>query len=90
MNLLNALNTNWGVIRFANNAAIPTLSSSGYITTGDVGSLVAGRVVTQDDIGKPIVNFSTTRINSALTNDRYSTSDLASRWQLRFGLRYSF
>ena len=90
VNLLNAINSDWGVIRFANNAAVPTLTSEGYITAGQVGSTLAGRIVTQDDIGKPIVNLSTNTINNALTNDRYTTADLASRWQLRFGLRYSF
>ncbi len=90
VNLLNALSSDWGVIRFANNQAIQTLNSSGYVTAGQVGSSLAGRIVTQDDIGKPIVTFSEQTVNNALTNDRFSTSDLASRWQLRFGLRYSF
>ena len=90
VNLLNALNSEWGAIRFANNAAIPTLTSGGYITANQIGTSFAGRIVTQDDIGKPIVNLSTDRINAALTNDRFATSDLQSRWQLRFGLRYSF
>ena len=90
VNLLNALSSDWGVIRFANNAAIQTLNSGGYVTAAQVGATLAGRIVTQDDIGKPIVNFSEQTVNNALTNDRFSTSDLASRWQLRFGLRYSF
>ena len=90
VNLLNALNSEWGAIRFAPNSALPTLSSGGYITENQIGTLFAGRIVTQDDIGKPIVNLSTDRINGALTNDRFATSDLQSRWQLRFGLRYSF
>jgi outer membrane receptor for ferrienterochelin and colicin len=90
VNLLNAINSEWGVIRFANNQAIPTITSSGYVTAQQVGTSLAGRIVTQDDIGKPIVSFSQDTVNNALTNDRFSTSDLASRWQLRFGLRYSF
>ncbi len=90
VNLLNALSSDWGVIRFANNAAVRTLGSGGYVTAGQVGQTLAGRIVTQDDIGKPIITFSEQTVNDALTNDRFSTSDLASRWQLRFGLRYSF
>ncbi|HEX8299704.1 MAG TPA: hypothetical protein VF594_11140, partial [Rubricoccaceae bacterium] len=90
VNLLNALSSEWGVIRFANNAAIPVLNSSGYVAAGQVGTTLGGRIVTQDDIGKPILAFSERTVNDALTNDRYTTADLASRWQLRFGLRYSF
>ncbi|HEX9951527.1 MAG TPA: TonB-dependent receptor [Rubricoccaceae bacterium] len=90
VNLLNALSSEWGVIRFANNAAIPILNSGGYVGASQVGTTLGGRIVTQDDIGKPILAFSERTVNDALTNDRYTTADLASRWQLRFGLRYSF
>ncbi len=90
VNLLNAIDSSWGVIRFANNAASPILNSGGYVGAGQVGTTLGGRIVTQDDIGKPIVAFSERTANDRLTNDRFSTADLASRWQLRFGLRYSF
>ena len=90
VNLLNALNSEWGVIRFANNAAIQTLTSGGYVVADQVGTLLAGRIVTQDDIGKPIVSLVPATVDRTLTNDRFTTADLASRWQLRFGVRYSF
>ncbi|HEX8384774.1 MAG TPA: hypothetical protein VF576_01250, partial [Rubricoccaceae bacterium] len=90
VNLLNLINSDWGPIRFANNQAVSAINFDRYITEGDIGSRVAGRVVTQDDIGKPVVSFSEQTARNTLTGDRYSTSDLASRWQLRFGVRYSF
>ena len=90
VNALNLIDADFGAIRFANNQAISALSLSRYIVTGDVGGTVAGRVVTQDDIGKPVVSFADQTLQNTLSTDRFSTSDLQSRWQLRFGVRYSF
>ena len=65
VNLLNAIDSVWGVIRFATNAAIPILNSGGYVAAGQVGTTLGGRIVTQDDIGKPILAFSERTVNDA-------------------------
>ena len=90
VNLLNLIDSDLGAIRFANNNAFPAVNFTRYITASDVGNRVAGRIVTQDDLGKPVMTFREQTVQGTLTGDRFTTSDLASRWQLRFGVRYSF
>ena len=90
VNALNVLNADWGQQRFVPFNDIPVFSFQRYITDADVGSRVAGRVVTTDDIGKPVIGFDQGLVEEALNGDRYDLSDLSSRWQLRFGVRYTF
>jgi hypothetical protein len=90
INALNLLNAEWGQQRFVAFNDLPGLTFTRYIEPADVGNVVAGRVVTEDDLGKPVVSFSEGLVENTLTGDRYETSELASRWQLRFGVRYTF
>ena len=90
VNLLNLINDEWGRIRFARFNNTTALAFQRYVGDADVGSRLAGRVVTTDDIGKPIVEFRESYLTDAFTGDRFSTANLSSRWQLRFGVKYSF
>ena len=73
------------------------LDFEGYVTEEDVGSMTLndGDVqldapITTDDVGKPIVDFPQSQINDKLDGDRFNTSEFASRWRLRLGIRYTF
>ena len=90
INVLNALNPDWGRIRFTNFNNLNLLNFQRYITDSDVGSTVADRVVSADDIGKPVVSFDERTATDALDGSRFGVADLSSRWQLRFGVKYSF
>jgi hypothetical protein len=90
VNALNLLNEEWGQQLFVPFNDIPVFSFQRYITDADVGSRVAGRVVTTDDIGKPVIGFDQGLVEDALNGDRYDIADFGSRWQLRFGVRYTF
>ncbi|MDX1420417.1 MAG: carboxypeptidase regulatory-like domain-containing protein [Rubricoccaceae bacterium] len=90
VNVLNFLNDDWGRIRFTSFNNITGLSFQRYIEAGDVGNVVAGRVVTADDLGKPVVSFNESTLSRAFTGDQFGTASLSSRWQLRFGVKYSF
>ena len=89
-NVLNLVNDDWGRIRFTpfNNQFAWGLN--GYVTEGDVGSRIGGRIVTQDDLGKPIVNFEESLVRDKLGDRLYSTASTASRWKLQLGIRYVF
>ena len=90
INVLNALNADWGRIRGTAFNNLNAFIFDRYVAEGDVGSELAGRVVSADDLGKPVVRFNERTVTDALTGDRFSVSNLASRWQLRFGVKYSF
>jgi hypothetical protein len=47
-------------------------------------------VLTQDDIGKPIVSFDEANLQDTASDDLFQTSNIASRWQVQLGLRYTF
>ena len=96
-NVLNYLNDSWGRIHVTSFNQVQLLDFTGYVTQAQVGTLLAGRVVTSDDVGKPIVSFDTenavdpdNRVTEVLTGTRSPLASVASRWQLRFGLRYQF
>ena len=96
-NVLNYLNDSWGRIHVSSFNNYRLLDFGGYVTQGQVGSTLAGRVVTADDIGKPIVSFDSTspsspdnRVAALLDGTRTPLASLGSRWQLRFGVRYQF
>ena len=90
VNLLNLLDSEWGRLRGTAFNNLNALRFQSYITDANVGSTVAGRVVTSDDIGKPVVAFDERTVRDQITGDAFNTFDFASRWQLRFGLKYSF
>ena len=89
-NALNLLNDEWGRIRrpgFNNEFA---WSFNGYVQESDVGSRLAGRVITEDDIGKPRISFSESTARDALTGETLGINNIFSRWRLRLGVRYTF
>jgi hypothetical protein len=89
-NALNLLNDEWGRIRFTSFNNQFAWGLNGYVRQADVGSEIGGRVITQDDIGKPIVNFDEDIVGDKLGDRLYDTANTASRWQLQLGVRYSF
>jgi len=77
LNLPNLLNSDWGKIKFVNNDAFNIYRLDGY----DAAS------------GRPKIRFTqgdTNKDGKIDRNDIFQTSDLASRWQMQIGLRYSF
>lgn len=90
VNLLNFLDSDWGRLQGTAFNNLNALVFQSYVQDSDVGSTLAGRVVSADDVGKPVVSFDEQALQDQLTGDAYSTFDFASRWQLRFGVKYSF
>jgi len=84
-NVLNMINKDWGQINVTqfNNESI--LNFNQYVDQEFIQNN-PGMNLTQDDIGKPVISFG--EIESR--DDFFNISDLASRWQLQLGLRYSF
>jgi hypothetical protein len=71
MNLLNLLNSNWGLLRFVSNQTYSALSYSGVDSA----------------TGKPIYTVASGALNEGR---QYTTNDLRSRYQLKWGARISF
>lgn len=89
-NVLNLIDDDWGRVRFSSFNDQYAWNFERYVTEGDVGGRLAGRLVTQDDVGKPVVTASDRFLfEPTLSDDVYSTS-FASRWRLQFGIRYTF
>jgi hypothetical protein len=61
-----------------------------YISEEDVGTTVAGRVVTEDDLGKPVVTFDEDLVTERLDGSEFTPSEFTSRWRLRLGVQYTF
>jgi hypothetical protein len=90
-NVLNLLNDDWGRIRFAGVFKnVFAWDMNGVVRQGDVGSQLGGRILTEDDLGKPIVNFDESTVRDKLGDRLFSTASTASRWKVQFGVRYSF
>jgi len=89
-NVLNLINDDWGRIRFRSFNNIFAWGLNGYVREDDVGSRLGGRLITEDDLGKPIVNFEESLVRDTLGDRLYSTANTASRWQLQLGVRYVF
>ncbi len=89
-NALNALNDDWGrvqTVSFNNEFA---WGFEGYVTPDDVGTRMGGRILTQDDVGKPVVAFQEDVVYDKITGDLFNLFDIASRWQLQLGVKYTF
>jgi hypothetical protein len=71
MNLLNLLNSNWGLIRFVSNQTYSALTYSGVDSA----------------TGKPIYTVASGALNDGR---QYTTNNLRSRYQLKWGARISF
>jgi hypothetical protein len=89
-NFLNVLNDDWGRIRTTSFNNITAWNFEGYVQPSDVGSEVNGRILTQDDVGKPRVTFDEETVQDDLSDDLFNTSDIFSRWRLRLGVKYTF
>ncbi|PEN14479.1 hypothetical protein CRI94_05490 [Longibacter salinarum] len=89
-NVLNWINDDWGrqqFVQFQNSVA---WDFSGYVESADVGSELGGRILTQDDVGKPIVSFDESNLQETASDELFQTSNIGSRWQVQLGLRYTF
>jgi hypothetical protein len=78
-NVLNLLNSNWGVAQSANR--INLLNFLGYETPN------TGTAVTT---GRPIYSFAEAAQGQALSTSYVNNFGLSSRWQLQLGARYIF
>ncbi|GAA4401844.1 carboxypeptidase regulatory-like domain-containing protein [Nibrella viscosa] len=78
-NLLNLLNSNWGLARSASRTNL--LNFVGYETPNTNTAATTGR---------PIYSFAEQSQGIALTESFINNLTLASRWQLQLGLRYIF
>ncbi len=94
LNVLNLLNDDWGQVLYTSNDNYQLLDFYGYVEQDDVGTTLNGTTLTAGDVGKPVLGFNelSDRNVDGETNreDLFSRSNLASRWQLQFGLRYTF
>ncbi len=90
VNVLNLLNDDWGRIRNTSFNNIQAWSFESYVSEADVGTEVNGRVVTQDDVGKPRVSFDEETVRQKLNGEQFFVEDIASRWRLRLGVKYTF
>ena len=89
-NALNLLDSEWGRIRESSFGEKSAWTFNRYITESDVGSRVSGRIVTEDDVGKPVISVSDEfDLEPALADEEFGTSFL-SRWRLQFGVKYTF
>ena len=89
-NFLNLLNNEWGRIRTTSFNSVEAWEFEGYVIPSEVGTEVNGRVVTQDDVGKPKVTFNEEVVQEKLNGEIFNTSNIFSRWRMRIGVRYTF
>jgi hypothetical protein len=90
VNVLNLLNDSWGRIRNTSFNNIQAWSFEGYVSEEDVGTEVNGRIVSQDDVGKPRVSFDEETVRERLNGEQFFVEDISSRWRLRLGVKYTF
>ena len=74
-NLLNLLNSSWGESNFPRFNNFAIWDIEGYT-----------------DDGRPIIEFDDGELDEFAENreDQFDRSDLNSRWQMKFGIRYTF
>jgi len=89
-NVLNLLNEDWGDIQFSSFNNNTAWNFERYVAANDVGTELGGRVLTADDIGKPVVNFDERTVRDRITGDFLNTANISSRWRLQLGVRYIF
>lgn len=91
LNFLNLLNKDWGHLKYvSNNVYDRAFTYNGIVTQELIDNPANG--FTQQDLGKIIVTFTPPRdANNVISKDAiFNTADLSSRWQIQFGIRYSF
>ena len=89
-NVLNLLNDDWGRIRVTSFNNITAWSFQGYVRPQDVGTSVNGRILTEDDVGKPRVSFDEETVREKLEDRQFNQLNIASRWRARLGIKYTF
>ncbi len=89
VNLQNALNLfDSGAGLFKNPARTQLLNFVGYETAHTAGSFAAP--VATPTTGRPVYTFNTNADGSALSSSYINDTSVNSRWQLQFGVRYTF
>jgi len=89
-NFLNLLNDDWGRIENTSFNNIPAWGFEGYVTPEAVGTAENGRIITEDDVGKPRISFQEETVREKLNGRQFFTSDIASRWRARLSIKYTF
>ncbi|TYP93975.1 Carboxypeptidase regulatory-like domain-containing protein [Fodinibius salinus] len=85
-NVLNFLSDDWGIRRGVSFNNYRAVGFQGYVDQKFISqnpqyNLGSG------DVGKPIISFDPHNVTK---EEIYNVSDVSSRWQLQFGVRYSF
>ncbi|MCS3757441.1 TonB-dependent receptor [Salinibacter ruber] len=93
-NFLNMLNEDWGLQRTTQFGNVDAWNLNGYVQPEDVGASVNGRVLTEDDVGKPRVTFNEDPtgdiVEDRLSNEFFDAGSVFSRWRVRLGVKYTF
>ena len=89
-NFLNLLNDEWGRIRVTSFNNRLAWEFEDYVQPSDVGTELNGRIVTQDDVGKPRVSFDEETAREQLDGTGFFLANISSRWRMRLGVRYTF
>ncbi|MEJ5286548.1 MAG: carboxypeptidase regulatory-like domain-containing protein [Bacteroidota bacterium] len=91
LNVLNLINSDWGHLKYVSSAVYDrAFTYNGIVTQELIDDPKNG--FTQSDLGKMIVTFSIPKDSQGKPSKdaMFNTSDLVSRWQIQFGIRYSF
>ncbi|NBC87568.1 MAG: hypothetical protein GVY25_15385 [Bacteroidetes bacterium] len=89
-NVLNWLNDDWGRQKFVSFQNAFAWDFQQYVNPEDVGTEIGGQIITEDDLGKPVVSFDEENLQETASDELFQTSNIASRWQVQLGLRYTF
>lgn len=89
-NFLNLLNSDWGRIQFSSFNDNVAWAYFGRVSEDDIGSEIAGREVTADDVGKDIIDFDESTLEDRQAGEFLNTANTSSRWQIQLGARYTF
>jgi len=91
LNVLNLINSDWGHLKYVSNQVYDrAFTYNGIVTQELIDDPKNG--FTQADLGKMIVTFSIPKDSKGNPSKDaiFNTADLTSRWQIQFGIRYSF
>jgi hypothetical protein len=91
LNVLNLINSDWGHLKYVSSAVYDrAFTYNGIVTQELIDDPKNG--FTQNDLGKMIVTFSIPKDakGNPSKDAMFNVSDLVSRWQIQFGIRYSF
>jgi hypothetical protein len=91
-NFLNLLNDDWGLARESQFGTLSGWNLEGYVQPSEVGTRVNGRILSEDDVGKPKVSFSEQSVRDQLSGNRFTPTEggIQSRWRMRLGAVYTF